>query len=94
MSANKCNFICFSRNSRSNPIIKLKLFNEDIPYAKEIKFLGYILDECLTFKPHVEDIKKKCSHILSIIRILSNKSRKLTHSNLMPDRINHPMTPS
>ncbi|RNA18852.1 hypothetical protein BpHYR1_005265, partial [Brachionus plicatilis] len=28
-------------------------FSSDIPYAKEIKFLGFILDECLTFKPHL-----------------------------------------
>ncbi|RNA32277.1 RNA-directed DNA polymerase from mobile element jockey-like [Brachionus plicatilis] len=82
MFAYKCNFICFSRNTRSNPNIKLKLFNEDIPYAKEIKFLGFILDECLTFKPHIENIKKKCSDRLNIFRILSNKSWKLSHSNL------------
>ena len=50
------------------------LFNEKIPSCTKIKFLGLTFDICLSFKDHIQDIKKKCINRLNIIKILSNKA--------------------
>lgn len=42
-------------------ICKLKIDGENIEFVKEIKYLGVILDSCLSFKCHFEFLRKKIS---------------------------------
>ena len=50
MNSKGCQYIVFGKGLNRNPvIIKLKLFNDYIPKANSIKFLGIILDYQLNF---------------------------------------------
>ena len=66
-SSNKTNSIIFSRRgTRETP--SLKLYNEDIPNKKEIKFLGVIFDSRLTWTSQVKKLKKECQSPLTLLR--------------------------
>ena len=43
-----------------------------IPVKDEVKFLGLKFDEKLSFKPHVQCIKKKCRKALNILRVVGH----------------------
>ena len=45
---------------------------EPIPFKKQHKFLGLIWDTKLSFKNHVQYIKKKCQNSLNLLKILSH----------------------
>lgn len=51
------------------PIVKL--YGESIQYAKEIRYLGVILDESLSFKPHIESACKKAISIFHKVSSIS-----------------------
>ena len=61
---------------------KFKLFGEHIPSCDSLKFLGITFDLSLSFKDHIEDIRKKCNYRLNIIKLLANKFYKLTKETL------------
>ena len=73
MSAEKCNFIIFNKKSSSDPCLNLNLFGKTIPKSDKLKFLGVTLDERLSFKNQIDEIKTKCNPRLNLIKILSNK---------------------
>ena len=50
----------------------LLLGDQNIEFVKEHKFLGLIWDPKLTFKNHLENLKKKCMDALRIIRVVSH----------------------
>ncbi|RNA33095.1 RNA-directed DNA polymerase from mobile element jockey-like [Brachionus plicatilis] len=83
MSVPKCNCIVFSRTSKGNNSLNLFMNNQQIPQAKEVNFLGCILDQNLNFNHQIERIKEKCAQRLNIIKILSYKSWKLKKKTLI-----------
>jgi hypothetical protein len=85
MSANKCCFIIFSKGSKKNELkLNLKLFNEIIPNNPNPVFLGVQFDEKLNFDSHIELLKKnKINNRLNLIKILSHRKWKLSHSTLL-----------
>ena len=65
----KTNCMLFS-NKRGDPQIKVKLNNTELEAKKEATFLGVIIDNKLTWKPHVKHISNKISKSIAILRIL------------------------
>ena len=51
---------------------QIKLGDVDIKYESHHKFLGLYWDPRLTFKEHVNYLKKKCTSALNLIRVLAN----------------------
>ena len=52
---------------------ELKLGPTYIHFVKEYKFLGIIWDNKLTFKPHIDYLRKKCFQTLNIIKVLGHQ---------------------
>ena len=65
---NKTNFIVFKpRQKRQTLDINLEISQCAIGRVKEIVFLGVILDENLTWKPHIANVARKISKSIGII---------------------------
>ena len=69
-SNTKTKAIIFSRRERAIP--SLKLYNQEIPTEKEIKFLGLTFDSRLTWSSHIKRIKKECQSPMTLLRHLSH----------------------
>ena len=71
LNIKKSKFILFSRKG-TEPIInnKLVMNNHQIERINEIKFLGYIIDEKLSWKSHVNYISFKISKNFAILKNL------------------------
>jgi ribonuclease HI len=63
---------CRKRGIHPDPVIQME--GDSIKVLKETKFLGVILDDKLTFRPHIVHLRKKCERSLNILRVLSNTS--------------------
>merc|ERR1711893_368091 len=50
----------------------LLLNGSEIPLVEEFKFLGVIFDKKLSFIPHINYIKLKCSKALNFLKVVSN----------------------
>ena len=57
-------------NKLGEPKIKIKLDNIDLEAPTETTFLGVIIDNKLTWKPHIKHIFNKISKSIAILRIL------------------------
>ena len=65
INTNKTKFVLFkSSNKRTNHFIKLSMNNDNIKQVKSITFLGIVIDECLTWKDHIELVSKRLSRQL------------------------------
>ena len=53
---------------------ELKLGDQHIEFVKEHKFLGLIWDPKLTFKAHIEYLRKRCLNALNLIRVLAHSN--------------------
>ena len=63
----KCNFMMFKpRQKRRTLNISVVLNNHDIKQTKEVVLLGVILDENLSWKPHILKVSRKISSIVII----------------------------
>ena len=80
----KCQFIVFTKGLQTQNV-EFKLFNETIPETDQIKFLGIIFDNKMTFKRCVDEIKAKCKNRLNIIKILAQKSWTLLKEETLKD---------
>lgn len=70
----KSSCVVFSklRGMREEPCVTLE--GKPIPVEKEHKFLGVLLDEKLSFIPHIKKLRIKCMKALNILKILSHQS--------------------
>ena len=83
MAPQKCNYIIFSYcNQRLEDKIVPRMYNENLVYNPNPTFLGITFDKKLSFKNHVDNLRKKCSNRLNCIKIISNKSWGLTKKNI------------
>ena len=57
-----------------HPHPSLKLYNNIIDVIPEIKFLGILFDKKLTFKPHIDYLKKKCQKAMNLLRVVSSSA--------------------
>ena len=76
INTDKTKFIIFrSKNKKLKDNIKISISNELIKQVKTTTFLGIAIDECLTWRDHLNLITKKiikCSAIISRIRHFTN----------------------
>ena len=80
LNINKTKFMVFHpyQKDTSQLTPTLKINNMEIERVSNLNFLGVILDECLTWKPHIEELAIKLSRNAGIL----NK-----HTNLLPSFI-------
>ena len=55
------------------PHTPLHLREQIIPFVTNFKYLGLTLDRRLTFNVHIEDLKKRCSRRLNVIKCLTGR---------------------
>ena len=68
INTKKTKFVLFkSPNKRTSHDIKLSMNNDNIKQVKSITFLGIVVDECLTWKYHIELVSKKIIKATAII---------------------------
>ncbi len=65
-----CMHFCTKRIPHADPC--RKLCNSEIPVVSETKFLGLVFDSKLSFKPHIDCLKKKCLKAMNLLRVVSN----------------------
>ena len=69
LNLDKMKFINFkSRQKRIAAVCGVTIENHDIQQVKENTFLGVILDENLSWKPHISQVSNKISKSIGIIR--------------------------
>lgn len=83
LAKHKCKCIFFKRretnNSKDFPVT---LGGVNIQTVRSTKFLGLTIDHRLRFGEQVNELIRACSNRLRLIRILSNKNRKLDRKTL------------
>ena len=62
----------FCQQRRIHPDPELYLGQSQIPVLAETKFLGLIFDKKLTFIPHINNLKKRCTTALNLIRVVAH----------------------
>ena len=68
INAKKSNYMIFRpRQKRQILDLTLELNGYKIDQVKEVMFLGVILDECMTWKPHISHVASKISKSVGII---------------------------
>jgi hypothetical protein len=78
IAVEKCQFTVFTQNKINIEEIELEMYQERIVYERNPKFLGVSFDPRMIFNYHIEQVKIKCIKRLSIIKILSHRSWKLS----------------
>lgn len=74
-------FIGPKKRSSARPRHNLKIENKEIPWEKQVKYLGITLDEDMKFSKHVQATKKKANQMLGNLYPLLNPKSKLSLEN-------------
>jgi hypothetical protein len=61
---------CQQRTLHRDP--ELTLYGANIPIVDEVKFLGLIFDQKLTFEPHIQYLKQRCLISLNLLRVVAH----------------------
>ena len=72
-STSKTAVVHFCNQRRLHPDPQLTLNGTILPVENQIKFLGVIFDNKLTFVPHLKALKQKCMHSLNLLRVVGHK---------------------
>ena len=70
-SPTKTKCIPFSRGQKQSKKPELYLNEQELPVTQTVKILGLSLDDKLTWKPHINQLKDDCKHRLNIIKTLA-----------------------
>ena len=70
LNVNKSKFMVFHKHPKVIPDLRIQMNNVEIDRVSEFNFLGVIVDEHITWKPHIEKIRVKISRIIGIMRTL------------------------
>ena len=83
-SDDKCKsmHICRRRGCLKNNI-NLTLYGKIMRSVEEKEFLGIIIDNSLTWKPHAKELKRKCGKVLDLLKHLSYKEWGADRSSLL-----------
>jgi hypothetical protein len=69
------------RRSRQLPPTHMKLFNADVKLEKQIKYLGMILDNKLTLRPHINYVIDRTNVAIKILYPLLSRNSHLNAQN-------------
>jgi hypothetical protein len=64
--------ITIERNFLLNPTASIIIDNENVPFSDNVKYLGLLIDSCLTFDEHVNYVAKKVSKKIGYLNRISN----------------------
>ena len=73
-SAEKSAAMVFSRQTTATPSVRLRVYNNHIPFVNQFKFLGIVFDRNLSMSGHIKHIKAKCSSRLNLFRCLTGSA--------------------
>ncbi|CAF0821630.1 unnamed protein product [Brachionus calyciflorus] len=83
MAPHKFSYIIFSNGTKNyQNSLRLKLYNQLIPYNPAPTFLGITFDPHFTFKNQIDSVKSQFFNPLNCIKILSNKKWKINLNTL------------
>ena len=71
-SAQKTKIVHFCQIQKQHLDPELYIYNEQIPVTTNVKFLGLIFDNKLSFLPHIKELKAKCQKAINLLKTLSN----------------------
>ena len=71
ISETKTTAIIFTRKRDQEKEIEIKIGNKQIKFEKEVKFLGVIFDQKLTWNQHTKYVIDKCKKRINLLRALS-----------------------
>ena len=71
ISKTKTTAMIFSNKQNEENSVHLKIKGDEIKFEKQVKFLGMILDQRLTWTKHINYIIDRCNRRLNILRALS-----------------------
>ena len=75
-------FPWFCRLCSAHPNPELMLNGTLIPVVEQTKFLGVIVDNKLTFLPHIRYLKEKCMKALNLLRVVAHNFRATDQQTL------------
>ena len=63
-------------STKYNPAKEARILLNDVPIknVKNAKFLGLVFDQKLTFKDHIQKLKKKCFKALNLLKVVAHQS--------------------
>uniref|UniRef100_A0A1A8GC74 Helentron 4 helitron-like transposon replicase/helicase/endonuclease n=1 Tax=Nothobranchius korthausae TaxID=1143690 RepID=A0A1A8GC74_9TELE len=92
LNSEKSCFMIFS-NTYSNDGILLNIDEINIKRVKEVKYLGVIIDEKMSWKQHINSVKTKISKTIALLHrakgLLDNKSLYLLYNSLIIPYLNY-----
>ena len=71
LSTTKTVSAAFHLNKKAKRELKVKYNNETLPFCSEPKYLGVTLDRSLTYRPHLESLRKKLTSRFTLLRRLA-----------------------
>lgn len=80
LNLEKTNILYFQLRHNINNKLLIKLNDVEVPQAKEVKYLGFILDSGLTWSPHIDCL---CGKLSSACYALSRIAPTLSHENVI-----------
>ena len=73
-STKKTVAVKFTRVPGAHEPLELKIYDKEIKFEKEVRYLGLIFDQKLTWASHILNVKGRCLKDLNILRMLANTS--------------------
>ncbi|GFT59830.1 RNA-directed DNA polymerase from mobile element jockey [Trichonephila clavipes] len=79
----KTEAVFFSKTTNTRPPAPVHVQNHPVPWSKTVKYLGVILDQHLTFNPHIVNAKKKFRALACIYSPYFTRNSPLSLKNRM-----------
>lgn len=72
ISTDKTSVVIFNQLfSKTSLLQKLKYDGKEIPYEKQVKFLGMLFDHRLSWAAHIDDLVTRCQKDLNLMKLVS-----------------------
>ena len=82
-STSKTVTVHFCRRRRHCPDMEIRLHRQQIPVQPAAKFLGVMLDNRLTYKQHIKEVRDKCFRSLNVLKCVARTSYGADRSTLL-----------